>query len=100
MQESERCRAFIRSVELGSLGAAAEEMGFLPSTISRMVASLEQEWGVRLMERSRNGLTVTCHAPVGAGYRLCPSTCRTGSRVAWQMTSPWLSFPRATRLPS
>lgn len=59
MQESERCRAFIRSVELGSLGAAAEEMGFSPSTISRMAASLEQEWGVRLMERSRNGLTVT-----------------------------------------
>ena len=42
MQESERCRDFIRSVELGSLGTAAEEMGFSPSTISRMVASLEQ----------------------------------------------------------
>lgn len=54
-----RYRAFVRTVELGSLSAAAYDLGFSQSTISRMISALEQEWNVSLLERSRAGIYLT-----------------------------------------
>ncbi len=54
-----RYRAFIRTVELGSLSAAAADMGFSQSAMSRMISALEQEWNVALLERSRAGVCLT-----------------------------------------
>lgn len=57
--DSEKCRALIRTIELGSLSAAADELGYTPSGISRMMASLETEMGFKLLIRSRDGVTMT-----------------------------------------
>jgi DNA-binding transcriptional LysR family regulator len=52
-------RAFIRAIELGSLTAAAREERTTQPTISKMVAGLERELGVRLLERSTTRLGPT-----------------------------------------
>lgn len=44
--------AYVRAVELGSLSAAAREMGTTQPTVSKLVAWLEREVGARLLERS------------------------------------------------
>lgn len=50
---------FIRAVELGSLSAAARDQGTTQPTVSKALAALEQELGVRLLERSTTGLSLT-----------------------------------------
>lgn len=51
----------VRIVELGSLSAAAEAMGYTQSGASRILSSLEEEWGLTLMTRSRAGIHPTQH---------------------------------------
>ena len=48
--------AFVRSVELGSLSRAAEELGYTQSGISHMMQSLEQEVGFSLLSRTVSGI--------------------------------------------
>lgn len=50
---------FIRAVELGSLSAAAREQGTTQPTVSKALGALEEELGVRLLERSTTGLSPT-----------------------------------------
>ncbi len=57
--DSEKCAALICTVELGSLTAAAEHLGYTVSGMSRLVLSLEDEVGFRLLNRSRTGVTPT-----------------------------------------
>ncbi len=64
MEDILRYRAFIRAVELGSISAAAQDLGFSQSSISRMISSLESEWQVILLERSRAGLCLTSEGEV------------------------------------
>ncbi len=52
-------RVFVRSVELGSLSAAAQEAGTTQPTVSKLLAQLEDELAVRLFERSTRGLSPT-----------------------------------------
>lgn len=51
--DTEKCRALIAALELGSLTAAAESLGYTPSGISRMMAALEDEMGFPLLIRNR-----------------------------------------------
>ena len=37
--------AFLKTVELGSISLAAEQMGYTQSAVSRMILDLEKEWG-------------------------------------------------------
>ena len=57
--DTEKCKALLLTIETGSLSAAAELLGYTPSGISRMMASLEQETGFPLLARSRSGVTPT-----------------------------------------
>jgi len=41
--DTEKAVALLRALELGSLSAAAEQLGYTPSGVSRMMASLERE---------------------------------------------------------
>ena len=43
---------FVRAVELGSLSAAARDLGSTQPTVSKLIAGLEASVGVRLLERS------------------------------------------------
>ena len=63
--------AYVRAVELGSLSAAAREMGTTQPTVSKLVASLEREVGARLLERSTQRVV-----PTEEGARFLPGAKR------------------------
>ncbi|MFT5506298.1 MAG: DNA-binding transcriptional LysR family regulator [Gammaproteobacteria bacterium] len=54
-----RARAFLVTVEEGSLSAAARALGMAQPTLGRQVTALEQELGVVLFERVGGGLVLT-----------------------------------------
>ena len=51
--------AFVKTVELGSFTKAAEELHYSQSGVSRMVADLENEWHINLLERHKGGVRLT-----------------------------------------
>jgi len=51
--------AFTVSAETGSFTKAAEMLHYTQSGISRMVADLEKEWGITILERGKNGVSLT-----------------------------------------
>lgn len=51
--------ALLKTVEYGSFTKAAESLGYTQSSVSKMIADLEQEWHISLLERSRNGVQIT-----------------------------------------
>ena len=51
--------ALLHAVELGSISKAAARMGYTQSAVSRMIADLEQEWGMPLLHRGRGGLELS-----------------------------------------
>ena len=51
--------ALLKTVELGSISQAAEQMGYTQPAVSRMIADLEHEWNMVLLHRSRAGLEVS-----------------------------------------
>lgn len=55
-------KALVETVNRGSITAAAEVLGYTQPGISRMIRSLEEEWGIRLLERGRKGITATDEA--------------------------------------
>lgn len=59
--------AFVKTVEKGSFTRAAQDLNYAQSSISKMIADLEKEWGMILLERSRNGVCLT-----SAGEQLLP----------------------------
>ena len=61
-------RAFLTAAHMGSFTRAAEALGYSQSGISRMIADLEHEWGVKLLERDRGGVRLTSE-----GHELAPA---------------------------
>lgn len=55
----QKYQAFIKTVECGSFSKAAEALDYAQSSVSKMIADLEHEWGVNLLERSRSGVELT-----------------------------------------
>ena len=51
--------AFVRIVESGSFVGAAERIGLSTSSLSRLVAELEQHLGARLLNRTTRRLSLT-----------------------------------------
>ena len=51
--------SFVTTVECGSFSRAAEILNYSQSGISRMIADLEKEWKVTLLERDRGGVRLT-----------------------------------------
>ncbi len=51
--------ALQKIVELGSFTKAAEALGYTQSSISQMIASLENELAIKLLRRSRTGVRLT-----------------------------------------
>ena len=59
--------AFVKTVEKGSFTKAAEDLHYAQSSVSKMIADLEAEWGMTLLERSKSGVALT-----SAGEQLLP----------------------------
>ncbi|MGL5117028.1 MAG: LysR family transcriptional regulator [Beijerinckiaceae bacterium] len=59
METLANLQAFIQSAECGSFSAAARRLGVTPAAVSRNVAMLERNLGVRLFQRSSRSLTLT-----------------------------------------
>ncbi|MGE0315026.1 MAG: LysR substrate-binding domain-containing protein [Lautropia sp.] len=59
MQDLNALRTFVQVVDAGGFAAAARQLGSPKSTLSRRVAALEAQLGVRLLQRSSRRFTVT-----------------------------------------
>ena len=74
--------AFVKTVEYGSFTKAAEILNYSQSGVSRMIADLEREWNLTLLERSRTGIRLTSD-----GTRLLPyarSLCESYQKLQMQ----------------
>src|SRR5690606_1082868 len=52
-------RYFIRAVELGSMGKAAQDLGVVTSALSQQIGRLESELSTRLLQRISTGIVPT-----------------------------------------
>lgn len=59
METLANLESFVRSAESGSFSAAARRLALTPAAVSRNVAMLERNLGVRLFQRSTRKLTLT-----------------------------------------
>ena len=75
--------AFVKTVEYGSFTKAAEMLHYSQSGISRMIADLEKEWGLSLLERSRAGVRLTAEGSLLLPY--AQSLCREWERLQMQV---------------
>lgn len=64
--ELRQLRYFVRVVELGSMGRAAEDFGVVTSALSQQISRLESELSTRLLQRTSTGVV-----PTAAGLALC-----------------------------
>lgn len=55
----QKYQAFLTTVDCGSFTKAAVILGYAQSSVSKMIADLESEWRVVLLERSRAGVQLT-----------------------------------------
>lgn len=62
--DTSKCRALLYAIENGTMAQAAEQLGYTPSGISRMIVSLENETGFPLLYRGKEGVipTAECEA--------------------------------------
>ena len=54
-----RARYLFEAVRTGSVRAAGEKLGIVPSAVSRQISLLEEELGLALLERQRTGVVPT-----------------------------------------
>jgi DNA-binding transcriptional LysR family regulator len=57
--ETQKIRAILMAAEKKSLSAAAEEFSYTPSALSHMADSLEEELGIKILERTRIGVELS-----------------------------------------
>lgn len=59
--------AFVKTVDTGSFTKAADSLNYAQSSISKMIADLEKEWKISLLERNKKGVYLT-----SAGEEILP----------------------------
>ena len=57
--DTTKCEALLCAVERGSFTAAALQLGYTPSGVTRMVDALEAELGLVIVRRTRSGVSLT-----------------------------------------
>lgn len=80
-----RYTAFLKTVELESFSKAAAAMQYSQSAVSRMVKSLEDEYGVTLLKRSNKSVCLTHEGEALLPY--IKEICRTTRLMQEQVTS-------------
>src|SRR5690242_5534165 len=61
-------RTFLAVAAAGSLSAAARQLDVVPMQVSRRIASLERDLGVRLFHRTTRSLTLTGEGEAFVAY--------------------------------
>jgi DNA-binding transcriptional LysR family regulator len=81
---------FIRIAELGTLSAAARERDVPVSQVTRSLARLEADCGVRLLHRSTHGLSLTDEGDtlLAYGRRLLDTASELGSELSGKLSGP------------
>ena len=51
--------AFVETVDKGSFTKAADSLNYAQSSVSKMIADLENEWGVTLLQRNKKAVSLT-----------------------------------------
>jgi DNA-binding transcriptional LysR family regulator len=75
--------AFVKTVETGSFTEAARKLNYSQSGISRMIADLETEWKITLLERHKGGVRLTSDG--SKMYPYAKSLCVEYSRLQMQL---------------
>ena len=57
--DTQKYKALLCAIELGSFSAAAEQLGYTPSGISHMADAVEGWLGLTLLQRGRSGVSLT-----------------------------------------
>ncbi len=65
--DSKKIRMLLAAVQAGSMMQIAEENGYTPSGLTHMMSALEQELGLKLINRSNQGVSLTAN-----GQKLLP----------------------------
>ncbi len=55
----QKYQALVEVARAGSISAAARRLAYSQSGVSRMIADLERDWGICLLERGRKGVRLT-----------------------------------------
>ena len=61
-------RTLLKVLECGTLSRAAEELGYSQSGLSRMINSMEEDLGIRIIERDRAGVRLTTEGEILIPY--------------------------------
>ncbi len=80
----QKYQALVETVRAGSISAAARKLAYSQSGVSRMVADLEREWGISLLERGRKGVRLTADGAQVMPFveAICEDQRRLSERVA------------------
>ena len=57
--DSKKVHALLLAIEKGSLTSAATELGYTQSGLTHMMNALEEELGLNLLVRSKNGVRLS-----------------------------------------
>jgi DNA-binding transcriptional LysR family regulator len=74
-------RTFLAVASAGSLSAAARQLDVVPMQVSRRIAALEEDLGVRLFHRTTRSLTLTAEGEAFVPYARTLVDAETGARA-------------------
>jgi DNA-binding transcriptional LysR family regulator len=74
-------RTFLAVASAGSLSAAARQLDVVPMQVSRRVAALEEDLGVRLFHRTTRSLTLTAEGEAFVPYAQAMVEAESGARA-------------------
>jgi DNA-binding transcriptional LysR family regulator len=74
-------RTFLAVASAGSLSAAARQLDVVPMQVSRRIAALEEDLGVRLFHRTTRSLTLTAEGEAFIPYARAMADAETGARA-------------------
>lgn len=91
MDMSSQMLTFVKVVEMGSISAASRASGQTPSALSKQIGHLEDHVGLRLLRRTRSGVSLT---PEGSAFY---EKCRAMAETFYEAEAYISTFDAAPR---
>jgi DNA-binding transcriptional LysR family regulator len=80
-------RTFLAVASAGSLSAAARQLDVVPMQVSRRIAALEEDLGVRLFHRTTRSLTLTAEGEAFVPFATAMADAESGARAEFRPLS-------------